>query len=123
MLVQLVIGRANFNAGMCKKLGIGTDSEPARARAFFRAGADRMDAKSAFELAEYHLEADFAHACPATGASSTCSCSCSSMSAAASAFATARCTRQCFSSLPARAALAFAYAPRLVSHVFYTPHA
>ena len=123
MLVQLVIGRANFNAGMCKKLGIGTDSEPARARAFFRAGADRMDAKSAFELAEYHLEADFAHACAATGASSTCSCSCSSMSAAASAICHCKMHSPVFSSLPARAALAFAYARRLVSHVFYSPHA
>lgn len=69
--MHLIPNRANFNAGMCKKLGIGTEADPAQARAFFRAGTERMDARCAVELAEYHLEeAQFPHASPATGDSS-----------------------------------------------------
>ena len=64
---QLGHRRASFNAGMCAKLGIGTEPDPARARAFFRAGVQRMDARCAVELADYHLESDFAHASPAIG--------------------------------------------------------
>jgi TPR repeat protein len=59
--------RASFNAGMCKKLGIGTLQDAAYAREFFRAGVRRLDVRCMEQLAIFHLETEFAHSHPSTG--------------------------------------------------------
>lgn len=59
--------RASFNAGMCKKLGIGTPQDDSYARYFFRNGARRLDVRCIEQLAISHLEANFPHSHPSTG--------------------------------------------------------